>query len=161
MMAESPIETHVKPSRDWDEASPLIPVPNFIFTITTNVPQRRTLKSNFLEVCDRSMSHRPKSPLTTLSICFSLFQKLPVEHCEFRQLVLLCLSRVFSLPVLRLGLASTSLARNQIAFLRLEIWLQRGSAIGRDHQRQIRTGIGWLTLRKGNQITLLWLEIGH
>ena len=36
---ESPIETHVKPSRDWDEASPLILVPNFIVTITTDVEQ--------------------------------------------------------------------------------------------------------------------------
>ena len=59
MMAESPIETHVKPSRGWDEASLFISVLNFIFIITTNVPRRRTLNSNFLKICDRSILYGP------------------------------------------------------------------------------------------------------
>lgn len=56
MIAESSIKTHLKPSRDWYKASPVIPAPNFLFTITTNVPRCRKLKSNLNE-CDRSLSH--------------------------------------------------------------------------------------------------------
>ena len=40
MVAKSPIEFHVKLSRDWDEASPFIPWPKFIFAIIINVPRQ-------------------------------------------------------------------------------------------------------------------------